>query len=684
MQGIQIAKEMAQQELSSQKAVYERKIQALEAELREESQRKRLEELNNQKASHKIEELERAKQHLEQEVYVNKRRLEMETLATKQALEDHRIRHARILEALEIEKQKIAEEVQMLQENRGNRDKTFTIQPNWNSMKLSTMIQEANAISDKFKKCYIFGRHDASDKGRSDTSVRVRNLQLGISTFWSLEKFESKLAAMKELYESNGGDRDEDVFCDPADEWEPDITSTPVSSLSRRRSRSLMKNRRVSGCLHDIHPIQSMQSSHSSGLMEKPSTIYSNSSESFLPGICKELIGSSIDFLGQSFDEEKTIADSLINNLLRLHNGVIAISKAHEEQDEESQDNLFSDRAAQALTIQVACAFEQLVVLFKHWLGDFLPCTGSARLEDELRQDIKKLGGYLQLFLQGCCSDISSMVKEAQNKVMKIIQQAVQCVGQLAVLKGSKLCVLENSSKVSSTQEFMAALQDGVTSGMKSLLDSGLETAQDLRQDLSRQSAREEVTKQMKASTVEWVGSLENAVAEWRTKSFRTQAQEGSRQQVSKLLSLASEFLKLKSCLQQTVEMIVSALRGCPSDLHCLRSCTETICSLARKLHSDFSAHSASAGSCGNELPRADCEELESLAKSLLLCFECGESPGLSKPWESCSSNSKEEQCKSDRADCGKSGPRRACEPHGDATPAVSSGDCTPNRIQWV
>lgn len=643
-----------------------------------------MEELNNQKASHKIEELERAKQHLEQEVYVNKRRLEMETLATKQALEDHRIRHARILEALEIEKQKIAEEVQMLQENRGNRDKTFTIQPNWNSMKLSTMIQEANAISDKFKKCYIFGRHDASDKGRSDTSVRVRNLQLGISTFWSLEKFESKLAAMKELYESNGGDRDEDVFCDPADEWEPDITSTPVSSLSRRRSRSLMKNRRVSGCLHDIHPIQSMQSSHSSGLMEKPSTIYSNSSESFLPGICKELIGSSIDFLGQSFDEEKTIADSLINNLLRLHNGVIAISKAHEEQDEESQDNLFSDRAAQALTIQVACAFEQLVVLFKHWLGDFLPCTGSARLEDELRQDIKKLGGYLQLFLQGCCSDISSMVKEAQNKVMKIIQQAVQCVGQLAVLKGSKLCVLENSSKVSSTQEFMAALQDGVTSGMKSLLDSGLETAQDLRQDLSRQSAREEVTKQMKASTVEWVGSLENAVAEWRTKSFRTQAQEGSRQQVSKLLSLASEFLKLKSCLQQTVEMIVSALRGCPSDLHCLRSCTETICSLARKLHSDFSAHSASAGSCGNELPRADCEELESLAKSLLLCFECGESPGLSKPWESCSSNSKEEQCKSDRADCGKSGPRRACEPHGDATPAVSSGDCTPNRIQWV
>lgn len=123
---------------------------------------------------------------------------------------------------------------------------------------------------------------------------------------------------------------------------------------------------------------------------------------------------------------------------------------------------------------------------------------------------------------------------------------------------------------------------------------------------------------------------------------------------------------------------------GCPRDSHCLRSYTETICALARKLHSDFSALSASDGGCGNELPRADCEELESLAKSLLLCFECGETPGLLKPWESCTSNSKEEHCKSDRTDCNRRVPKRVYELHGDTTPAVSSGDCTPNRIQWV
>lgn len=45
-----------------------------------------MQEINNQKANDKIEELEKAKQRLEQEIYVNKKRLEMETLAAKQVI----------------------------------------------------------------------------------------------------------------------------------------------------------------------------------------------------------------------------------------------------------------------------------------------------------------------------------------------------------------------------------------------------------------------------------------------------------------------------------------------------------------------------------------------------------------------------------------------------------------------
>ncbi|XP_030785629.1 kinesin-like protein KIF14 isoform X2 [Rhinopithecus roxellana] len=695
MQGIQIAKEMAQQELSSQKAAYESKIKALEAELREESQRKKMQEINNQKANHKIEELQKAKQHLEQEIYVNKKRLEMEALATKQALEDHSIRHARILEALETEKQKIAKEVQILQQNRSNRDKTFTMQTTWSSMKLSMMIQEANAISSKLKTYYVFGRHDISDKSSSDTSIRVRNLKLGISTFWSLEKFESKLAAMKELYESNGSNRDEDVFCDPEDEWEPDITDAPVSSLSRRRSRSLMKNRRISGCLHDIqvHPIKNLHSSHSSGLMDKSSTIYSNSAESFLPGICKELIGSSLDFLGQSYDEERTIADSLMNSFLKIYNGLFAISKAHEEQDEESQDNLFSsDRAIQSLTIQTACAFEQLVVLMKHWLSDILPCTTNiARLEDELRQEVKKLGGYLQLFLQGCCSDISSMIKEAQKNAIQIVQQAVKYVGQLAVLKGSKLHFLENgNNKAASVQEeFMDAICDGVGLGMKILLDSGLEKAKELQHELLRQCTKNEVTKEMKTNAMGLIRSLENIFAESKIKSFRRQVKEENfeYQDFKKMANRAPEFLKLKHCLEKAIEIIISALKGCSSDVNLLQNCVESIRNLASDFYSDFGVPSTSVDSYESRVTNVVHKELESLAKSLLFCFESEESPDLLKPWETYNQNTEEEhqQSKSSGIDGSKNKgvPKRVYELHG-SFPAVSPEECTPSRIQWV
>uniref|UniRef100_A0A2K6LHA3 Kinesin-like protein KIF14 n=1 Tax=Rhinopithecus bieti TaxID=61621 RepID=A0A2K6LHA3_RHIBE len=623
MQGIQIAKEMAQQELSSQKAAYESKIKALEAELREESQRKKMQEINNQKANHKIEELQKAKQHLEQEIYVNKKRLEMEALATKQALEDHSIRHARILEALETEKQKIAKEVQILQQNRSNRDKTFTMQTTWSSMKLSMMIQEANAIS-RFNLFFL----------------------------------------------SNGSNRDEDVFCDPEDEWEPDITDAPVSSLSRRRSRSLMKNRRISGCLHDIqvHPIKNLHSSHSSGLMDKSSTIYSNSAESFLPGICKELIGSSLDFLGQSYDEERTIADSLMNSFLKIYNGLFAISKAHEEQDEESQDNLFSsDRAIQSLTIQTACAFEQLVVLMKHWLSDILPCTTNiARLEDELRQEVKKLGGYLQLFLQGCCSDILSMIKEAQKNAIQIVQQAVKYVGQLAVLKGSKLHFLENgNNKAASVQEeFMDAICDGVGLGMKILLDSGLEKAKELQHELLRQCTKNE-------------------------KSFRRQVKEENfeYQDFKKMANRAPEFLKLKHCLEKAIEIIISALKGCSSDVNLLQNCVESIRNLASDFYSDFGVPSTSVDSYESRVTNVVHKELESLAKSLLFCFESEESPDLLKPWETYNQNTEEEhqQSKSSGIDGSKNKgvPKRVYELHG-SFPAVSPEECTPSRIQWV
>uniref|UniRef100_A0A8B9C4H2 Kinesin-like protein KIF14 n=1 Tax=Anser brachyrhynchus TaxID=132585 RepID=A0A8B9C4H2_9AVES len=431
MQSVQIAKEMVQQELTSQKEAYESKIKSLEAEVREESRKKQMQELNNQKAATKIQELEKAKQNLELELHFNKKRLEMETLATKQALEDHSIHHAKILQALEAEKQKIAEEIQTLQKNRGRGNKTMTIPLTWNSLKLSVMIKEANTISNELGKNTVFCRHDKIDDKTgtvSSAQVQVRNIKLGIATFWSLEKFECKLAAMKELYESNDNNKAADVFYDPADEWEPDLSDASVSSLSRRRVYC-----------------QCILLCYLTGSQSK-SSICPNFSESLLPGICKESISSALDLLEQNHEGRKSIADHLLRNLFTIFSGVSAISKAYEQQDEECQKNFFStDHAAQSYSIKITSAFDQLVVLAKVWLNHVQKCPGSVKTDEELKQEVKNLGGYLQLLLQGCSSDISSMVTEAQSKVNEAVKQTIKCIGHLAVFTRTDISIFEEN-----------------------------------------------------------------------------------------------------------------------------------------------------------------------------------------------------------------------------------------------
>ncbi|XP_039739445.1 kinesin-like protein KIF14 isoform X2 [Pteropus medius] len=652
LRGIRVAEEMARRELSSQKAAYESRIGALEAELKEESQRKKLQEISNQKANDRIEELEEAKRQLEQEVRVGRTRLHVEALAARQVLEDHSIRHARILEALEAEKRKIAAEVRSLQQSRGGRDRAFAVQTNWSSMKLSMMIQEANAISSKFKRHYVFGRHATPGDGcGSGTRVRVQDLRLGVCTSWSLEKFESKLAAMKELYESNSGARSEDIFCDPDDEWEPDITDTPLASLSRRRSRSLAKNRRISGCLRDVQapPIQNSHSSCSWGSAGTSGALCPGAADPVLPGICRELIGSSAAALARGCGAESA-ADSLLGGFLRVYAGLHAVSRAHEDQDEDSPDGLFSDREAQAHTVRLACAFGQLVVLAAHWPRGVGPATGAVSLGDELGEAITKLGSHLQLFLQGCCADIPAMVADAQQNVLRTVRRAVRCVGQLAVLQGSALRFLDDGGSMDdgsgeaagAPERFAAALWDGVGSGLRLLLDSGIDAAERLQRELRGQHAPDEVAQQMRASAMALIGSLENIFAQWKTKSCRAQAQENNSgyQDLKKMVNLAPQFLKLKHCLEQTIQIIIAALRGRRSDPQLLGDCVESLCSLARDLRDDggarddVSVHDDDLG--GTHAPRdscaKSCRDLESAARSLLFCLGADGGPGLLTP----------------------------------------------------
>ncbi|KAL2090384.1 hypothetical protein ACEWY4_015072 [Coilia grayii] len=516
MQGIQVAKEMAQKELTSQKQLYEDRIRALEMELEEEAQRKKMQELDKQRVASKMEELKTAKSLLEQEVSTHKKRLHMEAQATRQAMAEHDVRHAKIIEALEAEKRKIADEFAEIQRKQAMRTNhtpkivpaQSSTPPQWDAMKLSLMIEEANAISKKLKKHTIFSRHEVSAQGDGDrelqVQVQVQNTKLGISTFWTLEKFQSNLAAMRELDQGERASKDDDVFYSPNDEWEQDISaSSSTSSLSRRRSRSLLKSRRISGRLYEIrvHPIQSLHSpapQSTVGLMgtNRPPSQRSSTSDSALPAISKDLIGQAVAMLGDCHPGDESVADRLTGDLLSIHAAVKAISTLYNQLDDDSPENLFGCSVeAQTQLLKGTLAMKQAVTTTLIWVSGTRPNGGVVfQSAEELKGEVKKIGGYFQLLIQGCDSEITSMVTEAESKIGQCVSAALRVIGQFSALTGTEMHVVELGVDALAKRPPLVFLLDGTCKGVRGLLNEGLNICREMLREAQLMYPKTQVT----------------------------------------------------------------------------------------------------------------------------------------------------------------------------------------------
>ncbi|XP_036442255.1 kinesin-like protein KIF14 [Colossoma macropomum] len=604
IQGIQVAKEMAQKELFDQKLQYENKIKALERELEEESERKRAQELERQRVASEMEELQTAKTLLEQEMSMHKKRLQMETQAARQAMADNDIRHAKILEALEAEKRKIAEDLVEIQRKRALKvnQTPRTVPPQWDAMKLSLMIEEANKISVKFRKHTVFGRHEVSDveSGGDDAEmqIQVQNTKLGISTFWSLEKFQSNLAAMRELEQGNCASKDDDVFYDPNDQWEPDISSaSSTSSFSRRRSRSLLKSRRISGRLYEIrvHPIQSLNlsSTQSAGLMgmSKPPSLHSSGSESALPGICKDLIAAMVSRLraSPSAEESESLADKLTLDLLYINGASNSIADLYHQLDDNSQDNLFAcSTDAQTHLVKATSAIERAVFITMHWVANIQPRIQSvSQTVEDLKTEVKNMGGYFQLLIQGCDSEISSMVTEAQRKTGRCMNAALSAVGLLAAVTGTRLHLTELGSDITAKRPAVESVRKGMCRGVRALLEEGLSVSREMLRHAQLAQPRTQILQSLKTRMLEVANALQSYIhcnmleKPDYLENCTEDADDASH--LESIRNTANKLFQLNQALQQLHSTLSRTLRGRGSDAH-LGSFKEAIQSLTKTI----------------------------------------------------------------------------------------------------
>ncbi|MCI4383744.1 hypothetical protein PGIGA_G00030120 [Pangasianodon gigas] len=603
MQGIQVARDMAQKELSDQKLQYENRIKVLEKELEEENERKRAQELERQKVASKMEELQTAKSLLEQEMNMHKKRLQMEAQAARQAMADNDIRHAKILEALEAEKRKIADDLADIQKKRALKMTPKTAPLQWDAMKLSLMIEEANKISAKFRKHTVFGRHEVSEKGsgggNAELQIQVQNTKLGISTFWSMEKFQSNLAVMRELEQGVCTSKDDDdVFYDPNDHWEPDISSASAesSSFSRRRSRSLLKNKRISGRLYEIrvHPIQSLNctSSQPTGLisMSKPPSFHSSSSDSALPSICKDLIAATVSRLraSSSAEESKSLADKLTLDLLSIYNAANSIAGLYGQLDDNSQENLFAcSTEAQTHLVRATSAIERAVFITTHWVSSISSSTQSvSQTVEELKTEVKSTGGYFQLLIQGCESEISSMVTEAQRKMSRSTDAALSTTAHLAVVTGTQLRLTEHGSDTVGKRSAGMCLREGMCRGVRALLEEALLISREMLRHANLAQPRTQILQNLKVRILEVANNLQSYIhcnMSEKPDPMENDPEGADAVHLERLRNTASKLFQLNNALQQLHSSLSRTLRGRGSDVG-LRSFRETIQSLTKTI----------------------------------------------------------------------------------------------------
>ncbi|XP_042367975.1 kinesin-like protein KIF14 [Plectropomus leopardus] len=598
MQGIQMAKEVAQKELSDQKTLYEEKIRALERELNEETEWKRQQELDQQRVASQMAELKMAKQELEQEVDTHKKRIRLHMEA--QAMEEHRVCQAKIVDALEAEKRKISKELEEMQKKRALRENRTprNVSPQWDAMKLSLMIEEANKISAKLKKNTVFSRHESSEdenvKQGGLLQVRVQNTKLGISTFWSLDKFQNNIAAMRELDQGDSTSKDDDVFYDPDDEWEQDISasSASTSSSSRRRSRSFLKSRRISGRLYEIrvHPIQSLHnsSSQSAGLMggAKLTSTHSSSTDLAMLGICKELSGQSVARLRGCSGTEESMADRLASDLNLMYMAVQTIADQYDSLGDDSQENVFAcSLVAKTQLIKATTAIESAVFATMQLLAIAKPCSGRLyTIAEELKSQVKKMGGFFQLLIQGCESEITSMVTDARRKSSQCLDAALFALSHLAAVTGTPLNVMGRGTQATGKQSVVLCLLRGTNKGVSSLLEESLTVTREMLRDAQLAYPRSPLLQSLKSKTLDLARVLQNYMYCYITER-ETDPEEGEEEalasQLQRLRTAATKLFQLNQAIRQLQSCLSTALLGQDRDSN-LSSSRELISSSAK------------------------------------------------------------------------------------------------------
>ncbi|KAI0241565.1 hypothetical protein LSAT2_023593 [Lamellibrachia satsuma] len=511
----------ANQQLNQQRNLYEDRLAQLNQLLKVRDQKEHESDQYRQEAESLVEKLERQKERLEKEVLANRKRLERETKASLKSVEVSRFSHSKIVEQLEREKQKIQRDVERLEQLRSRRGTPCctpisTPRPmssggssKTDLYRVALLLREANRITQFLKKDTSFTREDimSEDNGPTQTLVKVTNTKLGVSTFWTMEKFEDRLVRMRELYqgEADGSPApaEDDVFYDSNDAWEKDdrIGSSPmisprlINSLGRPEMSSLTMRLSFSPA-----PVKASPALRKSDAVDTADTSITNSetdttnlvdgstaAPSAVFGLCRTLISTVLDCYKDAGCQPESSADRLLQCCQAVKVTVTDILDAYNQATEGDCTNkgVFQNSTdIQSKCVQLVCSLNLLLSHNALWTASFTHVTSTliTDLCERMAATVRKLGHHMALLLQGCENDIDNMVQTSASQILECVFEVCRHCGELSIATETSMSSLRDLSSTKGTMlhtDIRQHFQSGTDTFIDKTLHGALKTAEE-------------------------------------------------------------------------------------------------------------------------------------------------------------------------------------------------------------
>ncbi|XP_062594579.1 kinesin-like protein KIF14 [Saccostrea cucullata] len=466
------AKREAEMEWHSQKTGYEDKLTELEQ--------------SRQEAQEFIQKLQKQKMLLEQEVLAGRKRQQLEAKAAeKVASQPDSARGSRLLEFLETEKQKAAQRIEEVKQRRSEmmsitRRNGFLESGKTDLYKVALLLREANKISQLLKKHTTFCRFDYLEEDRMKTKIKVTNTKLGVCTFWSVVKFEDKLMQMRDLYQNDADSCvDDELFNDPSDKWEQDVSGTPGKiPKSRLHRRSSVTS-----------PYRTSISSFNASLMKgsvssMPDCLcpHHTPTESVLSVYKTHALSVMESF--QSVHLEESIADKITGSCSKIKNSVLKIRDYQHSVHNDSISEGQPEDVIQTEGLELVTNLQSLTACSAVWSSMYMrEQLQSAIIHDlthKLRDQVKVIGNQVVLFFQGCESEIESLIQESSCNILDNVMSVCRITGELALATDTRMVsleVLQSEDSSPTTDKLSSEVCQSFLMGCDELVDKSLQGA---------------------------------------------------------------------------------------------------------------------------------------------------------------------------------------------------------------